>query len=196
MTRRIRPLVVALVVLLATLVPSHMLAQDTASTAGTGSIDLRMIECPSGSDPAACLSNGLAGVDVILDGPVRLTGATSDTGTLRWDALPPGNYTIAEAVMRGDDAGYAVTCTDGDIDLPVETRGNGRAAVLLTLPAGADITCTWANIPAGSAPVALPATGSGAATPGRAPAAPLLGIIALGAAIAGLAVRDRGRQAG
>jgi hypothetical protein len=171
------------------------LAIENPAPVGQGAIEVHVSGCPNDYDPYAlfdtCHANGIEGDELILDGPVFLTGNTSGPiGAVRWDGLPEGTYTIAEAVMTGDYAAYEVYCSteDGTRDIPVEYRGNGRAAVMIDLPPNTGVVCDWYNVPATSvlpmptpaptqanAPtptpstgvVSLPDTGSGPSGPGH-----------------------------
>lgn len=132
---------------------------ENAAPAATSAIEVHVSGCPEDYDPYAlfdtCHANGIVGDQLILDGPVYLTGTTAGSiGAVRWDGLPAGTYTIAEAIMTGDYASYEVYCSaaDGTVDIPVEYRGNGRAAVMIGLPVGTEVVCDWYNIPAATVP--------------------------------------------
>lgn len=136
------------------------LAIENRATEGQGAIEVHVSGCPEDYDPYAlfdtCHASGIVGDQLILDGPVYLTGVTAGAiGAVRWQDLPFGTYTIAEAVMTGNYASYEVFCSaeEGTIDIPVEYRGNGRAAVMINLPPDTGVVCDWYNIPATTVPV-------------------------------------------
>lgn len=123
-------------------------------TSTTGSIEIHDSACPVGATSGTlfdqCHANGRQGVEYIVDGPVHQTGVTAGAlGAVRFDNLPAGDYTIAQAVMSGDFASYQVYCSTSDgTEVPVDYRGDGRAAVALSVGSGQEIVCDWYNIPA------------------------------------------------
>lgn len=122
-------------------------------------LTVRNVACPAGTEPDSladqCRTHGLGGIEFVVDGTTgegvsvhRAAATAGGSGEVTFN-LPAGDYTIAQAVMTGDFASYKVSCATGDsIQLPVEYRGNGRAAVALTLGAGQQVFCDWYNIPA------------------------------------------------
>lgn len=168
------------------------LAIENRATEGQGAIEVHVSGCPENYDPSAmfdtCHANGIEGVELILDGPVYLTGTTAgDIGAVRWDNLPFGTYTIAEAVMTGDYASYEVYCSaeDGTIDIPVTYAGNGRAAVVIDLPPDTGVVCDWYNIPATTVPSGPTPVPTEAAAPTTTPAADVVTLPSTGSGPAG-----------
>ncbi len=157
------------------------IAPAGASAQDQGIIEVHVSACPEDIGDRslldACHANGIVGDNIIIDGPVHQTAATSgDLGTVSFDNLPAGEYTIAEAVMTGDFSDYRVSCSDAaNSSVPIDDRRNGRAAVAITLDPGAQVACDWYNIPpqelssspempsAGEATqvISMPATGTG-----------------------------------
>ncbi len=179
-------------------------AAQTDSTE-TGLIEVQVVSCPisvNESDRAEACDRPIQGYRIILSGPGR-QGDVSEAllGTVRFEGLPAGEYTLAETVMTGDFADYAVVCGDSTgTSILTEERGNGRAAVLLSLEQGQQIACIWYLLPPGASgnatkdagSFALPATGTGApATRPELLAPVLLGTCAVLLAIAGATIDHR-----
>jgi hypothetical protein len=119
----------------------------------TASLTIHVSACPDNVAPddrfEQCHENGLVGVDFVLQGPVEGDGTTAGhLGAVRWDGLPAGLYTVAEAVPSGDFVDYAVFCSrlDGQEAVPFEKRGDGRAAIQVEVGVGAQVVCDWYNI--------------------------------------------------
>lgn len=119
----------------------------------TASLTVHTSACPAEIAPndryAQCHENGLVGVEFALQGPVERDGITAGhLGAVRWDGLPAGVYTVAEAVPSGAFVDYAVFCsrTDSPDDVNFEERGDGRAAVQVEVGTGAQVVCDWYNI--------------------------------------------------
>lgn len=136
---------------------------------GSASIEIHESACPADVDRDAlfeiCHANGLAGVELTLQGPVSRWGTTAGPiGAVRFESLPAGGYTVAETTMTGDFAEYVVYCSDADgNEVPFVYRGDGRAAIVLSVGDDQQVVCDWFNIPAAHAvaPVADEAPNGG-----------------------------------
>jgi hypothetical protein len=124
---------------------------------GTGAIEVHVSACPPGATDQLfelCHANGRAGVEMVLQGPLSRRGTTAGPiGAVRFTELPPGTYTVAEAVPSGEFARYVVYCSDASTheQVLIEYRGDGRAAVQFDLADGQQVVCDWFDIPAAHA---------------------------------------------
>jgi hypothetical protein len=124
-----------------------------APTETAASLTIHKSVCPADVAPEdrfeRCHANGLAGVDFVLHGPVVRNEITrGHLGAIRWNDLPAGAYTVAEAIPTGDFIDYEVSCTrlDSDEPVPFEKRGNGRAAIQVAVEDDALVVCDWYNL--------------------------------------------------
>lgn len=161
-SRSTRLRVVALVAVLIAMIGGIAGAPSPARATVGGYVELHLRACPSGWDGAniyqQCHDNPVPNRDFTLTGPdsMRYEETTNGTGRAVFGEIyAEGDVTLAEDVANPDYANYLVYCTRLDNNQPVtvEKRGNGRAAVLISLPddvanLGVGVVCDWYYIPA------------------------------------------------
>jgi len=119
---------------------------DSAPPAGTpaaatGTVSVLVLSCPDGMtadtiDPSACAPSE-GDFDVTLSGdalvgPLTLADASLVDGTFQWEALPFGDYLLAEAVLPDGSATYVVGSATG-------VDGSPETGYLITVSADAPI---------------------------------------------------------
>ncbi len=110
----------------------------------------------------ACHANPRPDVELSASGPGdRFSEATTNQSGIAVFAgyTAAGEITVAESVPTGDFVDYVVGCKRQDtlVDIPIEYRGNGRAAFAIDLEAAVvdgdvGVVCEWYNLVAGEEP--------------------------------------------
>ncbi|MDQ3352096.1 MAG: prealbumin-like fold domain-containing protein, partial [Actinomycetota bacterium] len=122
---------------------------------GPGEIIVHKYTCPPGydlhaanADPRVDCTENARGISFTLAGAAaNIEDTTGDDGTVQFDDLAPGPYTVTEAVPEGTDYVFVLDCYG-------QTMGELRPYPLSmgeTLPidvgAGEKIECYWYNVP-------------------------------------------------
>jgi hypothetical protein len=143
------------------------MTQAPAARAVVGAyVELHVVECPPGYTGddlyTNCHENRVPGVAFSTEGAGDefYTGVSDADGILFFsDFYTAGMVTIAEQVPSGDYSDYLLFCStvDGQEPLPVESRGNGRAAGAFDLPqwvidSGTGVVCDWYYFSPGAQP--------------------------------------------
>ena len=126
-----------------------------------GSLRIHKSVCPGGQASdfyATCYDDTLAGVTFDLAGPGGYANAapTGDDGTVQFDDLAPGDYTVTE-VPPGNVAVnmYVVVCTREGETYAFTYDDSTGLRINLRIPEGALVVCDWYNVP----PAPKPAVG-------------------------------------
>lgn len=122
---------------------------------GSGAIEVHVSSCPPGYDGASffddCHANGLAGVDVVLSGPVSDASTTEGSiGAARFGDLPGGTWTL-DIVLPDEGQGYSTYCSLEGSDTRVPMLPENTVPGSLDLAEGQSVICDIFIIPVSNA---------------------------------------------
>ena len=126
--------------LLAALMTGPALAQ-------AGSLTITNLLCPTGytgtNHAADCTEPPDPPLPFAVDGPTSADGTPDANGVVTFSGLSSGTYVVTGGVP-GEFADLVVSCVRADADWPVQQNG---AIVTIEIPADAEISCFWWNVP-------------------------------------------------
>ena len=140
----------------------------TPTAAQAGSLTITNLLCPtsySGTNfTADCTEPPNPPTMFFVDGPTTADATADTTGVVSFAGLADGTYTVTGGIP-GEFADLVISCVRADSDWPVQQDG---VIVTIEIPADAEISCMWWNIPmdlSGKQPpsTAVPAPGNPAA---------------------------------